>query len=157
MFEVDRDDIFAVKAALVEKGDLAPICRRAVVVGDITEATWLSRLQDAGWLPDRPTIWLLEGLLVYFEQAFRVHLLSTLAKASAPGSVLGATMSTQRGQVSHPLWFPAPKAATQEWMSDTGWQAKTITSFEASARYGRPVPAELSAALRGELVKATNS
>lgn len=157
VFEVDRVDILDVKNGLIEDGDLIAACRRQVVFADVTDEAWLGQVEEAGWQPLHPTIWLLEGFLVYFEQDFRVQLLSALARASAPGSVLGATMSSQRGRLSHPLWFPAPEAGTQEWLSAIGWRAQTTTAFDASTRYGRPPSEQDRAALQGELVEARNS
>ncbi len=156
IYEVDRQDILAVKDSLIDETGLAPGCRRQTVVADILHPEWISRLAGSGWKPDQSTLWLAEGLLVYLKQPQRVHLLTQLAAASNGGR-LGATLSTETGSMRHPLWHPAVEEAPEAWMSSTGWCAQAETMAEASASFGRPLITPTDAATAWRLVSAVSA
>ncbi|HEX3461392.1 MAG TPA: class I SAM-dependent methyltransferase [Acidimicrobiales bacterium] len=127
------------KNELLEDSGLTPGCRRHPVVADLLDPGWLSLLATGGWDPGEPTLWILEGLLVYLEPDQRLELLTRLAGAGDRGR-LGATLSTARGAMPHPLWRPAPDGEPEAWMASAGWRATTQTMAEASASFGRPLP-----------------
>jgi methyltransferase (TIGR00027 family) len=84
-FEVDRAEIFERKeAVLAEMGAMAR-CRRAVVRADL-EHDWIAPLTEAGFDAGRPALFVIEGLLVYLEQAAVEKLMGTVAELAAPGS-----------------------------------------------------------------------
>jgi methyltransferase (TIGR00027 family) len=142
VFEVDRSDIFDVKNELLEDSGLTPGVRRHPVVADIADPDWLSLLVTGGWDPGESTLWILEGLLIYLEPEQRVQLLTQLAGAgTGDRGRLGATLSTARGTMPHPLWRPAPDGEPEAWMASAGWSATIQTMAEASASFGRPLPA----------------
>ena len=145
IFEVDRSDIFDVKDDVIHQAALAPRCQRRTVVADILDPGWIAGLAGSGWDPDRPTLWLAEGLLIYLDQPQRVQLLTGLATAGNGGR-LGATLSTETGPMRHPLWHPAATEDPEVWMSSAGWRARGQTMAEASAAFGRPLPDAADAA-----------
>lgn len=87
VYELDRPALLEVKADMLA-GEPAPAGRTRVTVPvDLTE-DWTGPLRAAGWNPDEPVLWVVEGLLFFLpEQAVR-RLIGTLAGQSAPGSVL---------------------------------------------------------------------
>ncbi|MGO4275897.1 class I SAM-dependent methyltransferase, partial [Paenibacillus sp. TAF58] len=103
-FEVDRPDVVVVKEHIVAAAGLEARCDRRMLVGDVTDPEWLAALAAAGWRQDLPTVWVLEGFLVYFEPEVRTALVTTLAAVSAPGSRLGATVSSRPHDPARPLW-----------------------------------------------------
>jgi methyltransferase (TIGR00027 family) len=139
VFEIDRGDIFDVKDALVDEAELTPRTQRQTVIADILDPDWFSRLAAVGWNAAEPTVWIVEGLLIYLEPAQRVQLLTQLAEASRGGR-LGASLSTASGPMPHPLWQPADDGDPDAWMASTGWTATTETMAAASRSYGRPLP-----------------
>jgi len=154
VFEVDRRDIFDVKEAVVSDAGLTPRGRRQTVIADVLDPGWISRLAAGGWDPRQSTVWIVEGLLIYLEHSQRVQLLSQLASASAGGR-LGATLSTARGPLPHPLWHPAGEDDPEVWMASAGWSARSETMAEASASFGRPLP-NPSRGIAWHLVSATD-
>ncbi|HEX3841642.1 MAG TPA: SAM-dependent methyltransferase [Acidimicrobiales bacterium] len=140
VFEVDRSDIFHVKDELLEESGLTPRSRRHPVIADILDPGWLPLLAAGGWDSRESTLWILEGLLIYLAPSQRVQLLAQLAGAGDRGR-LGATASTAKGPMPHPLWQPAPDGDPETWMASAGWSATTQTMAEASAAFGRPLPA----------------
>jgi methyltransferase (TIGR00027 family) len=137
VFEFDRPDVLAVKQSVVDGIGLAPSATRTVVTGDIMDADWLGALADSGWSPARPTLWILEGFLIYFDDAERIRILSELAGASAVGSRLGATVSRSIELRRHPLWQPFDDDDFVAWFARAGWDATVADLPETSARYGR--------------------
>jgi methyltransferase (TIGR00027 family) len=154
VFEIDRNDVLDVKETLVNQARLAPRCSRVTVVADILDPEWISGLADRGWDPGRSTLWILEGLLIYLGHDERVRLLSQLSTASNGGR-LGVSLSTETASMRHPLWRPAVEDDPEIWMSSSGWHARTETMAEASASFGRPLPASANASRSWRLVSAT--
>ncbi|MFJ8390047.1 SAM-dependent methyltransferase [Streptomyces sp. NPDC094438] len=87
-FEIDRPAVLAHKerrlAAVTPRAD-----RRTVAV-DLTAPDWEDALQAAGYDPNVPSTWLLEGLLYYIPEADTHRILRRVAAISAPGSRIAA-------------------------------------------------------------------
>jgi methyltransferase (TIGR00027 family) len=155
VFEVDHAEILSFKQQLLDELELVSGCRRRGVVADVTGDGWLQRLAEAGWTPRQPTAWVVEGLLIYLSWDDGSRLVEQLAAASGDGSVLGATLSTWTGDLSHPLWHPAAGKDPVEWLLAAGWDARLQTMADASAAFGRPIPDASQANPNGRLVHAT--
>jgi methyltransferase (TIGR00027 family) len=154
VYEIDRHDVLHAKAGLLAQIGLADPPRRHVVEHDLADPAWPDALAAAGHDPDRPTVWVVEGLLVYLDQPDRLELLSTLTDLSAPGSVLGVTMDSRNRPGGHPLWRPFPDTPPARWLAESGWQADVLGVGEAAARYGRPLSPERAAQTTAVLVSA---
>jgi methyltransferase (TIGR00027 family) len=77
-FEIDRADIFELEDTLLTEAGLLPHCRRQTIAADIADPEWIAALSLGGWQHDQPTLWLLEGLLIYLSvdpRTFRVETL----------------------------------------------------------------------------------
>ena len=87
-FEVDRPAVLDYKrerlAAVKPQADHRP------VAVDLTSPSWPAALVDAGYEPDRPSAWLLEGLLFYIPEAGVHRVLDQVAELVAPGSRIAA-------------------------------------------------------------------
>ena len=140
VYEVDRDDVLTVKQRVVDSSALRPRSRRLVVVGDVMDPGWLRSLSGWGWRTDQPTLWVLEGFLIYFEAEVRTRILTEIAEASAEGSRLGATASGRVDRPEHPLWYSFTGLDFVTWFAECGWAANATTMVERSELYGRPVP-----------------
>jgi methyltransferase (TIGR00027 family) len=64
LFEMDLPAVLAFKEQVLTSTDAVPRCHRVAVAVDLRE-DWLSQLVTAGFQPATPTVWLLEGLLIY--------------------------------------------------------------------------------------------
>jgi methyltransferase (TIGR00027 family) len=152
LFELDRQEVFDHKDAVLAGLGARPACTRHTVAVDL-EGDWPARLGRAGFDPEAPAAFLLEGLLVYLEPAAALGLLEKLSPLARPGSWLGADLVgpellaspyikpfldllTQRGcpwrfGVSDPVALLAPY----------GWAADFVLPGEPEAHYGRwPYP-----------------
>ncbi|MER7047623.1 class I SAM-dependent methyltransferase [Streptomyces jumonjinensis] len=89
-FEIDRTDVVEFKAERLH-GVTPRVAHRTVAV-DLTDADWETRLTDAGYDPELPSTWLLEGLLYYLPEGDARRLLERVAAIAAPGSRIAADL-----------------------------------------------------------------
>ncbi|MFB7372420.1 class I SAM-dependent methyltransferase [Streptomyces sp. NPDC056222] len=87
-FEIDLPGQLAAKEVL-----LAPVrdrltCHRVALSEDLRGETWPRRLKDAGYTPDRPAVWIVEGLMPYLGVEQFTRLLTRIGELSRSGSVL---------------------------------------------------------------------
>jgi methyltransferase (TIGR00027 family) len=88
VFELDRPTILDHKERVLRHAGATPGCERQVVAADLT-GDWPVALSGAGHDPERPTTWLLEGILFYLPVEAIVYVLEAVTRLSAPGSHLG--------------------------------------------------------------------
>ena len=136
-------------------------CDHRPVAVDL-RADWATPLIAAGLAPDRPTAWLLEGLLIYLSAREATHLLTTMHELSAPGSrtafefeeIDAGTLREQADRLPvvaeyAALWHGGPTDAPG-WLARHGWRWAAHDATDLSARYGR-------AACSGGFVTATRA
>lgn len=85
VFELDQAHVMTAKADLLTNERAS--CLRVPVGIDLTD-DWPAAVVSAGFNPKAPTVWLLEGLLQYLDEAAVHTLFSRIDALSAPGSVL---------------------------------------------------------------------
>lgn len=85
VYEVDQPAVIAAKAELLAGEQ--PRCRRVAIGIDLAEE-WPDALRAAGFDLQRPTVWLIEGLLQYLDESAVHTLFERIDAISAPGSVL---------------------------------------------------------------------
>eukprot|EP01006_Ploeotia_vitrea_P009174 TRINITY_DN21564_c0_g1_i1.p1 TRINITY_DN21564_c0_g1~~TRINITY_DN21564_c0_g1_i1.p1 ORF type:complete len:288 (+),score=32.94 TRINITY_DN21564_c0_g1_i1:35-898(+) len=88
VFEVDREEVNKVKAKILDKLNLTPLCPRVVLATDLSTNALEADLKAAGWDPKKPTVWLLEGLIMYIKNVMSAPLMKSLGPLSAPGSAV---------------------------------------------------------------------
>jgi len=153
LFELDQPQVLEYKEQVLTEAGAQPLCERKVIAADLT-TSWSEPLLQAGFQPQQPSAWLLEGLLLYLPQATIMHLLNEITSLAAPGSWLGFDI------VNHAMltstftrqWIESLAKAGTPWMSAMddpeadlsarGWQVQLSQAGEADAHYGRwPYPA----------------
>src|SRR5262249_53267282 len=103
VFELDVPDVFAFKERVLADRGAKPRCERVVVPADLRE-DWQTALVTSGFRADEPSIWLLEGVLMYLTQAERDRLMEQISRLAD---------STSRMAVEPPTWrIPPDVAAT---------------------------------------------
>jgi methyltransferase (TIGR00027 family) len=85
VFELDRPEVLSYKQEKL--GNTLPHCIRHTVGVDLREE-WQSKLIQAGMNTTERTLWLVEGLLIYLEEAAVVTLFEKIDSLSAPNSIL---------------------------------------------------------------------
>jgi methyltransferase (TIGR00027 family) len=171
VFEVDRDFVLAYKR---ERITAKPKCNRVEVPIDLRD-DWPTALANAGFDARRPALFLVEGLLVYLDEASVKSIFARIDALGAKGSELVFESNNRAlltaSVMEHRLAFVRDLGAPWLFGEDdpttllpAGWSA-TVTDFaEAGIRYGRwpfpPMPKEtpkevLATFPRSFLVRAT--
>jgi methyltransferase (TIGR00027 family) len=88
IYEVDRDEVFAHKEAVLHALGAQPRCSRKVVRADL-EREWVGHLLQSGFDAEQPAAFLAEGLLVYLESGAVESLMEAVQRLARPGSWLG--------------------------------------------------------------------
>jgi methyltransferase (TIGR00027 family) len=173
VFEVDHPETFVAKGAVL--AGVEPRCGRREVGADLS-ADWAPALLRAGFDPDRPTLWLAEGLLFYLASDAVDALLTTAVGLSRARTRLVAdTFGT--GLLRLPSMAPLIEARTaagtplpfctddpQTLFTACGWETVSVVQpGQSSANYGRlgqlPTPWDGGAdpTMRTHLVTADRS
>ena len=144
LYEVDRSDIFDFKEPAL--ADAVPTCHRQVVSADL-ESDWLTTLVDAGFDPNRRTLWLAEGLLSYLSADRIRRLLTTITEVAPVGSVFGITTRSKEQTALlrsddpfatiRELWQPSEGFDVVDWMNANGWDCAVTDPREILRRAGR--------------------
>lgn len=92
VFEVDQPTTFDVKEPLLEN-EVLSTKSRTVVGTDFSKAVsskpqWSQDLCDAGFNANVPTVWLLEGLMMYLNIQDQKAVIETVGHLSCPGSMV---------------------------------------------------------------------
>lgn len=150
LYEVDLPEVLAFKQRVLDERGARPRCARTAVAADL-RTDWPAALRAAGFVPDEPTAWLVEGLLVYLSAGEAAQLLTTLGGQSAPGSRLafpgsgdfrrspmmagGRALPSMR-EISA-LWKGGLDEPAADWLGRHGWQPRTYARETVAASYGR--------------------
>lgn len=148
MYELDRPEVLAHKHAILEGRGAVARCTRHQLDVDLTDP-WARALQDAGFDPSTPSVWLAEGLLQYLNDTAVRHVLRQAAQLAVPGSVLGANL-VSAAFLTHPATqsfreMLAKLDAPWQWGTDEpeaflalhGWRATIVLPGEEGANFGR--------------------
>jgi methyltransferase (TIGR00027 family) len=174
-FELDLAPVLAFKAEVLAGAGAVPGCDRITIPADLLADDWPKLLLDAGFRPHEPTVWIAEGLLIYFSQAENDGLLDQIAALSSPGHRLSITSSrpdrplrpgttpaaTGSSLLHDPdaviaLWRWEGPSDPAAWLAAHGWKADVYDREERARAYGRPleVAEQPDAATRTLLIDA---
>jgi methyltransferase (TIGR00027 family) len=88
IYELDQSSVLKYKEQILRSAGAVPTCAHQPIEADLTDP-WQAALIAAGFDPQQPTGWLLEGFLFYLPSEILTHLLDEVTGLSAPGSWLG--------------------------------------------------------------------
>ncbi len=148
LFEVDRDDIFDYKEAVLARLGAKPTCDRRVVRADLAHL-WTGALLEAGFDSGRPAAIVMEGLLMYLDEAEVTALLASIRTIAREGSWIGLDVVNREILVSSytAAYMKALADAGCPWkfgvdeperlLGEYGWEAQVVVPGEPDANYGR--------------------
>ncbi len=161
VFEVDQPKVLEFKKRVLAEHAAEPAAHRVDVAADLRD-DWSIPLRAAGFDPQKPTAWSVEGILPYLTGDAQDTLFTRISDLSAPGSRLGigalgscldrnllaALEETYPGlNLSGDVDFAdltyddAEKTKPAEWLAEHGWAVDPVrTSPELQADYGRTPP-----------------
>ncbi|GGK25633.1 SAM-dependent methyltransferase [Salinarimonas ramus] len=170
VYEVDHAPLLDEKARRLSTLGATARVARAPVPADLA-VDWVEPLKSAGFDPQAPTLWLVEGLLFFLTDDQARHVLSTCRSLSAPGSRLVVDM-TSAALLRSPFtraFLATLEADGNPWrfgtdepeafLETTGWTPLVVKEPGApGAGEGRwpytPQPREVTGAARSWLVVA---
>jgi methyltransferase (TIGR00027 family) len=149
-YELDMPEMVQFKESLIGRSGMAPTCTRYGIGADLA-ADWYDQLRKAGFDQRQPSVWLVEGLLMYITGEGSDRVLAELTRASAPHSQLlvehlDTRMMTGRGQTIQDAVRAQNSALVSarddiaSWLAENGWQATVHAGSDPSIGYGRVVP-----------------
>lgn len=159
IFELDQPTLVAMKKQTLLANGIDSPAWRTVVGVDLNE-DWEAALLAAGFDPDLPSAWLLEGLLVYLPAPAVAQLLERVAALAAQDSQLGCDVvncSMLTSILSRTMinWFSDTGVAwrfgtdnPELLFNEHGWAATRSCAAATAQRYGRPAPAAMPRSLR---------
>ncbi|WP_437677690.1 SAM-dependent methyltransferase [Sorangium sp. So ce131] len=144
LFEIDRDDVLQDKHAKLF--DIAPRCERHAFSVDLGD-DWPAALQGSAFVADAPTLWLVEGLLVYLPPDQVTRLFARLDALSATGSVVlldvvGRSMlESSRAKALHGLARQFGTDEPETLLAPLGWDVNVHCTAVIGQQLGRwPFP-----------------
>jgi len=148
LFEVDLAEVLDFKRRVLAKRAAVPRCDRRPVPADLC-ADWTVPLTGAGLRPDRPTAWLLEGLLIYLSAEETTHLLTSVGDLSVAGSRVAFefeaadadTLRERAGRVpaiaEYVALWKGGLPDVPGWLAARGWLPEKHHWADVVTRYGR--------------------
>jgi methyltransferase (TIGR00027 family) len=131
LYEVDRDDVFDHKEAVLARRNAEPLCHRRIVRADLA-LPWTKALLDAGFDSSRPAAFLTEGLLMYLDEPSVARLFDAIRTLAAAGSWIGLDL-VNTNMLTSPY-----TAAYMKKLAEAGcpWNFSVDDPLELLARYG---------------------
>jgi len=152
LFELDQPSVVRYKEQILYSAGAQPACTRQRIEVDLT-GLWQEALIEAGFAPQHPSGWLLEGFLFYLSDDRLTHLLDQVTSLAAPGSWLGFDIinSTMLSSPWTRQWVEMQAKAGAPWigvmddpeefLSKRGWRATLSQAGAPDANHGRwPYP-----------------
>jgi methyltransferase (TIGR00027 family) len=152
LFEIDQPKVLEFKETVLRDVGATARCRRTAVAADL-RADWPGKLLAAGFSPDVPTAWLMEGLLPYLPADAERRLFEHLDALSAPGSRLAAEYATDAaamvvggefaaiaesvGFALSEVFDAEVRPSPGEWLSGSGWVTADEPAIVVAERYRR--------------------
>lgn len=150
-YELDLPKIIEFKERVLADLGAEPPINRVPVAADLA-GDWMPLLTAAGFRPDDPSLWLLEGLLMYFEETQTDRLMTRIGEASAPASRLliahnggGFEFDNQSRSIAASLAdsgypFRSALADPIEWCTRYGWSGTFTSNKRYAHTLGRALP-----------------
>jgi methyltransferase (TIGR00027 family) len=165
VFELDTPEMLGFKERVVAENDASPRAERITIPIDLRD-DWPAALRDAGFDPDAPSAWIVEGLLVYLPEDAVEKLIGRLSDLAAPGSRMGLT-SSSGGSIDNwrdavgdgvsSMWISALPADPAEWLAGYGWTTSLHDARDKLDEYGRSVGPRRPGSSPSWLIAATRS
>ncbi|EST39297.1 hypothetical protein N566_02730 [Streptomycetaceae bacterium MP113-05] len=149
LFELDRPAVLDAKEAALRDAPVHPHVTRVTVPADLLQDDWTDDLCAAGYRPDVPSVWLLEGLLYYIPEDAAREVLSRVSRLTAPGSEVAADLVSATA-LTAPVMAPLLEMFQQwgcPWLfghddpeglfAEYGLKAEALQPGEEGADFGR--------------------
>ena len=152
LYELDQAAVLQDKGEILRSVHAVPTCKRVSIEVDLS-GSWEGKLIQAGFDPEEPSCWLLEGFLFYLPDTAISTVFHKINHLTASGSWMGFDIINSI-TLTHPLtrqWIEmqaksgAPWLGTMEdpigYLAGLGWSASLTQAGQEDAHHGRwPFP-----------------
>jgi methyltransferase (TIGR00027 family) len=177
VFEVDLPKVLEFKARVLGEHGATPKARRSEVAADL-RTDWPTPLKAAGFDPQIPSGWSVEGVLPYLTDDAQDALFTRISELCSPGSrvavgALGSRLDREQlaaleadhpganmsGDVDFSALTYEPKSDPAEWLTAHGWAVEPVrNTLELQAGYGMIPPdvdVKIDRFMRSQYITAT--
>ena len=177
IFEVDLPKVLEFKARVLGEQGAAPKARRSEVAADL-RTEWPTPLKAAGFDPQSPSAWSVEGVLPYLTDEAQNALFIRISELCEPGSrvavgALGSRLDREQlaaletthpgvnmsGDVDFSALTYEPKTDPAEWLAAHGWVVEPVrNTLDLQAGYGMTPPdvdVKIDGFMRSQYITAT--
>ena len=177
VFEVDLPKVLEFKARVLDEHGATPKARRTEVAADL-RTDWPTPLKAAGFDPQSPSAWSVEGVLPYLTDDAQNALFTRITELCAPGSrvavgALGSRLDraqlealesthpgvNKSGDVDFSTLTYETKTDPAVWLADHGWAVEPVrNTLELQAGYGMTPPdvdVKIDSFMRSQYITAT--
>ncbi|WP_424101177.1 SAM-dependent methyltransferase [Moorena producens] len=157
IYELDQPQVFTTKATILQ--EVVPNCQHCAISADLTQP-WSHLLLTKGYQPELPSVWLLEGLLMYLSEPEVNQLLQTISQLTATDSYLALDLVNVKGIEYEPYkgYFRSGFDYPEELLAQYDWEAEVIQPGDEGANFDRFIeplpPRDVPDVARVFLVKA---
>lgn len=95
IWEIDQPELHVLKDGRLCTAGAEPVCRRVPIAVNLASPDWVCMLQDTGFTPRQPSMWLAEGLFMYLPAELVHDLLERSAELTPVGSRFAAEFASQ--------------------------------------------------------------
>jgi methyltransferase (TIGR00027 family) len=136
IYELDRAEVLETKTAIL--ADAKSKSQHYIIPADLTQP-WSHLLLEQGYQPNLPSVWLLEGLLMYLTESQVRQLLQIISRLVAAGSYLGLDLVNVKSIEYEPYkgYFLSGFNSPEELLAEYGWEAEVIQPGDEGAHFDR--------------------
>lgn len=136
IYELDQAQVIETKTAIL--ADATPKSQHYAISADLTQP-WSHLLLEQGYQPTLPSIWLLEGLLMYLTELQVRQLLDIISQLATADSSLGLDLVNVKSIEYEPYkgYFRSGFDEPEELLAEYGWKAEVIQPGDKGAHFGR--------------------
>lgn len=147
-FELDQPAVLSRKERILQEAEAVPTCALQCLAVNLSDP-WQEVLLQAGFDPEQPAGWLLEGFLFYLANERMTSILDAVSNLAAPASWLGFDIINPAVLTSPwtRAWVEMQAAAGAPWigtladpvgfMAARGWNATLSQAGAPDANHGR--------------------
>ncbi|MEL6437802.1 MAG: SAM-dependent methyltransferase [Cyanobacteria bacterium J06621_8] len=157
IYELEQAEVLETKTAILQ--DAIPTCEHFSIAADLTQP-WSHLLLESGYQPNLPSVWLIEGLLMYLTESEVRQLLQTISGLTVVSSYLGLDLVNVSSMEYEPYkgYFRSGFDYPEELLAECGWRAEVFQPGDEEAYFGRYTdklpPRDVAGVQRAFLVKA---